>query len=103
MLSNVCRLHGCKQNQCLRERKPCSVQLSDEGPESQCTEAPSFPTFECVDKEGYAFNEPLSFGLGVFWLVIASGLWCAAACTCCVLRHTKHLEYVDEDFHNLED
>jgi len=102
MLSNVCRLHGCKQNQCLTESKPCRLRLSDEGPESQCTEAPVFAAFECVDKAGYAFNEPLSFGIGIFWLIMASCLWCAACCTCQVLRRTRHLEFVpppvvDED------
>merc|ERR1712007_111141 len=47
------------------------------------------------------FNQPLSFGLGIFWLVISCCLWSCACCTHWMMRYDPPAD--DEKDENVKD
>lgn len=77
-LHRSCRVHGCKNNQCLRVRRPCEIPPMHSEPElARICRPPVDPaTFECVDKITIMSNNPLSLGIGIGWAGLALIMCC---------------------------
>mmetsp|Transcript_116102 Transcript_116102/g.223972 ORF Transcript_116102/g.223972 Transcript_116102/m.223972 type:complete len:921 (+) Transcript_116102:98-2860(+) len=77
-LHNACRLHGCKQHQCLRVTRRCDIPAMDTFPERQCSSGEDQGVYECVDKIGIMNLNLVSPGFAIAWFVISLCMCCGA-------------------------
>lgn len=82
MLRKKCRQHGCRHDQCMRTRTRCKLHFFDEMIESPCPEVGMFPTYECVDKHAFTYNDPVSWAFGITWFVLAGCAFAGMGVAC---------------------